>query len=146
MLRGKSFYREVKRVLKPKGIIAIWCYGLLEIPHASDSLNVALQEFYDQIESCWPPERQLIDTQYQTISFPFSDIPTPNYSMTHDWTVKQLIGYFTTWSATQKYIKIHGEDNLLTLMTEISNKWSLTTQIMTINWPLFLRVGQNVII
>lgn len=137
--KADAFYQEVKRVLKPKGIIALWCYGFFNIPNAPNSLNTALQQFYDAVEPFWPPERQLINTQYRTIPFPFTEIPAPNYAMTQEWSINQLIGYLNTWSSTQKYILAQGKDNLLTLMENIAKNGSSST--MTINFPLSFRIG-----
>ncbi len=136
-----EFWLEVKRLLKPKGIIAIWGYGLFEIPEASDALNSAVQQLYDAVKPFWPLERQFINTEYKTLSFPFNEISTPNFSMTHYWTVKELIGYLTTWSATQKYIKMNGQDRLFSLMEGIAKSWPVTATKMMIYWPLFFRVG-----
>ena len=138
-----AFYAEAKRVLKPKGIIAIWCYGLLVIPNASDSLNAALQEFYQVLEPFWSPEIKTIDNKYRDISFPFREIDrgNRNFSMTQNWTVDRLIGYLKTWSSTQKLIANRGISDLTTLITAISQNWS-PEQNMTIHWPLHLRVGK----
>lgn len=138
--KADAFYKEVKRVLKPKGIIALWCYGFFNIPNASNSLNTALQQFYDAVEPFWAAERQLINTQYRTIPFPFTEIPAPNYAMTQEWSIDQLIGYLNTWSSTQKYIKTQGQENLLTLMETIAKNSSSST--MTVNFPLSFRIGR----
>ncbi len=139
-----SFYVQAKRVLKPEGIIALWCYGLWEIPNASDSLNTAIQYFYDAVNPFKAPEIKLIDNRYQTIDFPFQEIEIPNQSffMTHNWTAEQLIGYLNTWSATQSFIKNKGIVDVSNLLEAIREHWSEIKQTMTISWQLHLRVGR----
>ena len=45
------FFTEAKRVLKPKGILAIWCYGEFEIPDAPQAFQVSLKKF-GSLEYC----------------------------------------------------------------------------------------------
>ncbi|MGH2415895.1 MAG: class I SAM-dependent methyltransferase, partial [Microcystaceae cyanobacterium] len=123
----EAFYQEVQRVLKPNGIIALWCYGFCQIPDASDSLNNALQQFYDTIDPFWSPERLLVTSQYQTISFPFPEITPPPFAMTQDWTADQLIGYLTTWSSVQTYRKLHGDAHLSFLLNAIAENYPATS-------------------
>lgn len=138
-----AFYTEAKRILKPNGILAIWCYGLFNIPEASESLNKCLDKLFKLVKPFWPPEIQLIEDKYQTISFPFKEILTPEgrFSMTHDWTAEQLIRYLCTWSSTQKLVKEQGKEELNNLSAEIAENWITSQKAMTINWPLYFRVG-----
>lgn len=85
-----AFYQEVRRVLKPQGIIALWCYGFFKIPKASPSLNQALQTFYDTIDPFWSPERHIVNSQYPTIDFPFPELAVPHFAMSPPWTAEQF--------------------------------------------------------
>jgi SAM-dependent methyltransferase len=138
--KAEAFYKEVKRVLKPQGIIALWGYGLFEVPEASNSFNTALEQFYNAVEPFWPLERQLIDTQYRAIAFPFTEIPAPNYTMTQTWTVEELIGYLNTWSSTQKYIQARGADRLSPITQAIVENCS--SSAISVHFPLFFRIGR----
>ncbi|MEI9865961.1 MAG: hypothetical protein WDN00_15700 [Limisphaerales bacterium] len=42
------------------------------------------------------------------IPFPFVEVVSPTFRMEERWTLDQLLGYFSTWSATNRYIKGHG--------------------------------------
>ncbi len=118
---------------------------MLDIPQASESLNKCLHNFYTLVAPFRPPERQLIDAQYQTLPFPFDEIVIPEgkFSMTHDWNAEQLIRYLCTLSSTQKLVKEKGREEINNLTTEIAENWITTAKTMTINWPLYFRVGRT---
>ena len=52
-----EFYREVKRVLKPDGILAAWTYSLTEISPQIDQL---IHQYYGEILAGYWPERIII--------------------------------------------------------------------------------------
>lgn len=135
------FYEEVKRVLKPDGILAIWCYGYLEIPTAQEKLTTALHSFYQLVEPFWAPEIQLVNTGYKTIHFPFTEIISPSFSISMQWSAEELIGYFSTWSSTQKCLTQKGEEIIFEAMEAIANSYPVN-QSLEINFPISLRVGK----
>ena len=138
-----GFYTEVKRILQPKGILAVWCYGLFQIPLEEVHLKLALQNFYATVEPYWPPERHLIDEQYRTISFPFLEIKqAPQFLMQKEWTINQLIGYLLTWSSTQKCIDSKGEAIVLSKLENMSNSVSSPEKLISVQWPIYWRVGR----
>jgi ubiquinone/menaquinone biosynthesis C-methylase UbiE len=98
------FYPEVKRVLKPGGVVALWAYGLNLVQ--DPEVNRLIHEFYaETVGPYWPPERRLVEEAYRTIPFPFEEIVAPTFSMEALWSLDDLLGYFSTWSATNRYIK-----------------------------------------
>jgi ubiquinone/menaquinone biosynthesis C-methylase UbiE len=49
----EAFYTEAKRVLKPKGVLAAWCYDLLQIAPEIDAI---VSKFYHEtVGPYWPP-------------------------------------------------------------------------------------------
>ncbi len=140
---ANAFYNEVRRVLKPNGVIALWCYGFFTIAEASDGLNQSLHAFFETIDAYWSPERLLITNRYQTIDFPFLELSAPSFAMNQDWTVEQLIGYLTTWSAVQSYSAQQGSEQLSVLLKAIADHYPATS--LTVNFPLSFRIGRYVI-
>jgi ubiquinone/menaquinone biosynthesis C-methylase UbiE len=138
---AERFFQEVKRVLKPQGILALWCYDYFHLPHATQSLQDHLHNFYEEIDSFWPPERILVKEGYVAIPFPFTDVETPPFSMSVVWTAEQVIGYYSTWSAVQRYFDRHGEEKISYLFEQIAANWG---QTQLINWSLSLRVGSAI--
>jgi hypothetical protein len=51
------------------------------------------------------------------------------------WTMKQLLGYFSTWSATNRYIKATGRDPLEPFLEAIAPEWEEPGLPRIIVWP-----------
>jgi ubiquinone/menaquinone biosynthesis C-methylase UbiE len=138
----ERFYAEAKRVLRPTGVLATWAYGVDEVE--GDRVNQLVQEYYSAtVGPYWPPERKLVEDGYRTIPFPFAEITAPMFRMEARWTLDQLLGYFSTWSATNRYIKATGRNPLEPLSAELSRVWGDATSPRLVTWPLTLRAGRG---
>jgi SAM-dependent methyltransferase len=132
------FYREVQRVLRPGGVVALWGYELSGITAEIDS---AVLRFYrGPIGSYWPPERVHIENGYRSIEFPFAELPFPLAMMELDWTLAQFAGYLRSWSAVVRYQKEKGIDPVAALAAELAPLWGEGARRIT--WPLIGRVGR----
>jgi len=135
-----AFYREARRVLVPGGVVAVWCYALLEIEPA---VNDVLDAFYrDAVGPYWPPERALTETGYRTIAFPFDEAPLPPLWMTAEWTLAELCGYVRTWSAVLRHDAATGRDAVAGLLGALEPLWGPADRTRTVRWPLAVRVGR----
>lgn len=134
-----AFYAEVKRVLKPGGIIAAWSYNLLQ---CSPEVDTQIKRLYTEIVGpYWPPERAHIETGYRNLPFPFDEQQAPKLIMQTNWNLEQLLGYLSTWSAAQRYLKEHGSDPLSLIEKELTEAWGDSQQRRLLRWPLKLRWG-----
>lgn len=132
----EKFYMECKRVGKPGSVVAIWGYGLLAV---SDSIDKLLGDFYANVVGpYWDPERKHVDSHYSTIDFPFTQIITPVFTMSFNWTLTELEGYLTTWSAVQKFMQVQGVNPVGELIDKIKPHWK---EKMNVRFPLFLKLG-----
>jgi SAM-dependent methyltransferase len=135
----ERFYAEVSRVLKPRGVLAVWCYNLLEI---SPALDVVINKFYaGTVGPYWPPERLLIEDNYRSVAFPFAEVESPALDMRARWNLMDLLGYFRTWSATQRFMAARGFDPLPDLADELLPLWENPGEAKSVRWPLYLRAG-----
>lgn len=135
-----AFHEEARRVLKPAGIIAEWCYGMIAVDDAA--IDGLVQNFYqDIVGPYWPPQRRLVETAYRDLAFPFAQIKAPAFSMQVSWNLHQLAGYLRSWSATGLYVKANGADPVNELEGELLTVWGDPLQCRAIAWPLALRVG-----
>ncbi len=137
----EPFYRATQRVLKEGGIIAAWTYNLLRIDPA---VNRVVKRLYaDILDPYWPPERRLVEADYRTVPFPFREVETPEFTMTVDWRLADLLGYLSTWSAVRRHREATGQDALSLIRNELEDAWGEPERSRRIAWPLRLRVGRN---
>ena len=135
------FYKEAVRVLKQKGIIAVWTYNLLTI---SPGIDKIMNFFYfNVVGKFWPPERKLVENGYKNISFPFPRLPSPFFRMSAKWTVEQLVGYLSTWSAVKRYKDRYGNNPVESIEKEITRLWDSRSGVMDVYWPLSVVIGKK---
>lgn len=135
------FYNEAKRVLKPNGVIAAWCYSLCSI---SSKIDPIVKDLYFKIlgDEYWPKERLFIDTHYETIPFPFHKLHPPHFHIEKKITFEELLGYLNTWSAVKEYKKRNSHDPIQLIYPELMNAWGDMAVKETIQWPIHLLVGK----
>ncbi len=139
-LDRSRFYAEVRRVLKPGGIIAAWCYTLCR---AGQDVDPLLERLYGEIVGpFWPQGRRLIETLYVGLDFPFEELSPPSFVMAERWTLAELTGYLTTWSAVQRYKDARGGDPLALIAAELEAAWGGEGVKREVTWQMGLRVGR----
>ena len=134
----ESFYQEAERVLKPSGVLALWCYGLAQVSPEIDALVETF--FSDTVGPYWPDKRSHIDNGYTTLAFPYEELATPEFEMKLTWTVNQCLAYLQTWSAAKRYEAECGVNPIDTLRAPLSAAWG--EQQRLVEWPLILKVAQ----
>lgn len=136
----EMFYNEVNRTLKPGGIIAVFGYDVFSINKEIDNL---IQKFYKETTGpYWDKERRYIDEQYKAIPFPFKKIKTPEFSMSYNWQLEQVIGYLNTWSAVQHYIRKNNENPVDKFAVELRELWGHVLK-RKVTFKIFMRLGRK---
>ena len=138
--RFEAFFAEIRRVLKPDGLLAVWCYGLSRINPAVD--RVVHHYYMNVVGSCWPPERRYIDEKYQTVPFPMAELPAPEFHMEKEWDLNDFIGYLRTWSATREFQRKNEEDPLRMIHRALAKAWGEAEARLAVRWPIYLRLGR----
>lgn len=134
-----AFFGEVRRVLRPGGLLAAVCYGLFRCEPRIDDL---IDDFYTRVlGDFWPAERRHIDEGYRTVPFPFDEIQVPSIEMTARWTLDHVLGYLGTWSALNRFRDLNGEDPLKVLEPELRELWGEPLGFRAVAWPLSIRAG-----
>ena len=134
-----AFYREVDRVIRPGGVLALWCYGLLDIESRIDRI---LHRFeHERVGPYWPGERRHVDAEYRTLPFPYPRIDTPGFTMEAALTRSALLGYLGSWSAVSRYRSATGEDPLDEVDAELTPHWP-AGETKLVRWPLTVVAGR----
>lgn len=133
-----AFFAEVERVLRPGGVLAVWCYQDVQLPAELAPLH---RPFAERIDSSWPPQRALIDNGYADTDWPYGALEVPEFRLLAEWPLPRLLGYFRSYSAVVRYRQAHSVDPVAELEAELAPAWGDPQQRRQIEWPLkvFLR-------
>lgn len=136
------FWAEARRVLRPRGVVAVWTYTMFEIAPPIDQV---VRRFYsDVVGPYWPPERRITEERYQTIEFPFAEFAAPHFVIEQQVTLDDVAGYIRTWSATRGFVQQQRYDPVDPLMAELAPLWGPPAAQHTrlARWPVAMRVGR----
>lgn len=135
------FFAEVKRVLAPGGLLAVWAYPGFRI---SPEIDRIVRRYYSEtVGPYWPPERTMVEEGYRSIPFPFTELKTPLFEIERPVTLAGLAGYLRTWSATRRYLAERGIDPVAELLPSLSEVWGDPGAPRNMRAPLCLRVGRK---
>ncbi len=134
-----KFYAEARRVLKPEGILALWCYQIPE-PENSNVRDLLDQLYWKITRSYWAKERDYIDHGYADLYFPFQRLSIPTFFIQKLWSSDQFLGYLGTWSGLRAFLKADPADAkpLEEIFSRIKNAWPKATDQMEIRWPMIV--------
>jgi len=133
------FYEEVTRTTKKNALLAVIGYGIVEI---SPKLDEKIRSFYDSMFGRYFKEnRTYLDDHYDTIPFPFEEIPAPDFENEIVWSRDDLEGFLNSTSPVQQYKREHGSNPVNELMNNIDQLWKAAEK-RTVSFPVFLRLGK----
>jgi len=137
-----AFYREARRIAAPGAVLALVSYGVLAL-EPGPALAERFTCFYrDEIGPYWPPERQLVDSGYVTIEFPFPELAAAPMELRCTWSLAQFLGYLSTWSAVRS-AREAGRDALLAgFADDLAAAWGDPARERTVRWPIHMRIGR----
>jgi SAM-dependent methyltransferase len=135
-----QFYEEVRRVLRPRGVVALITYGILDVE--GDIKPLVDDFFFQVIGPYWPPEREHVNSGYRQLAFPFEELEPATLSIDVSWTLPEFIGYIETWSAVREAEKAVGREPILTFTDALARVWGAPDRRRGIRWPLSMRVGR----
>ena len=132
------FFAEVCRVLKPGGVLAIWCYEHCRVGAACDQ---QIRKIFAEVEPYWPPEREIVESRYKGIALPVAEFSADKFHMQACWTADNMLDYMRTWSASQRYLDDKGADPTAHFANELRAAWGDDRH--TVRWPITLRMGRK---
>lgn len=138
----EAFYQEVRRILKPGGVISAWAYDW----HICEKLRISeilIEVGQRTLRSYWSEPPKLIWSGYRTIDFPFAEMSPPPFELKVDWNLYEFIGYIGTWSAAQKFIDDQGHHPIKDYFEELLAIWQMPEKKLHFKSKLHLRVGRQ---
>jgi SAM-dependent methyltransferase len=130
----EQFFDEAQRVLAPQGVLAFWCY---EHCRTQSDCDPILDAVFQSVEAYWPPERLIVENHYRDIQLPLPEIDMPPLQMSALWHVQDILGYFRTWSATQRCMRETGADPVAEYAGPLEEAWGEGRR--EVIWPITLK-------
>ena len=134
-----AFQSEARRVLRPSGLLAFWCYGNCNSEPDIDRLLLDFSR--DVVGPYWPRERRHVEEDYRELALPFPAVGVPGFDMRADWDFESALGYLGTWSAAQRYRQRNARDPLALLAPLLTRAWG--TGSRELRWPLVIKAGRR---
>jgi SAM-dependent methyltransferase len=135
------FYTEVRRVLRPGGSIAVWCYRL---PIVDIPVDRVVEGIYHSplLSGFWPTCRHHVDSGYAKLPFPFREKRSPRFEMVKRWSLARFVEYLGTWPAVDGYLQSGADKAPLEAMFQmLAEAWGPADAEKVIRWQLHLRFG-----
>jgi SAM-dependent methyltransferase len=129
------FVAEAARVLRPGGVLALWCYGNCCVTTGIDRLVADFSR--DVVGPYWPRERRHVEEGYRALALPGAAIPVPPFEMTARWDAAAMLGYLDTWSSVRRCRARTGRDPIGLLAGPLAAAWGEGAR--RVRWPLAVR-------
>lgn len=143
------FYKEVDRVLKPGGVLALWTYGTI-VFEKDDLKRKLVDDFYSNtLDGFWDCKRQLVEDRYRDI-----DLPETGYTsrrietgldICRQWSADELVAYLRSWDGYTTYCQQQQVEAFSPQdPVEEIHKWLLDNgyeKDISISWPVTLVIS-----
>jgi SAM-dependent methyltransferase len=131
------FHDAVRRVAKPGSPVLAFMYDSARIAPAIDAV---LDQLYRvKLGAFWPGDRRHIDSHYKTIPWHFEALEFPVLTMEMHWSLDDMIGYLSTWSAQRRSLAAGEPDLLPGLRDDLKALWP---EPRTVSWTLHRLAGR----
>ncbi|XP_059157444.1 putative methyltransferase DDB_G0268948 [Physella acuta] len=134
-----KFFQEVKRVLKPSGTFATFCYNfeVLDDVEATEFIEQTRKKIFSKYMTS---NLDLIEDKFTSIDFPFPHtLRLDGINMTSEMSVDQYIGYLRSFHFVDLYLREYPADDILghirRRLSELSNNDGGS---LTVRWNVFL--------
>lgn len=136
-----AFYDEVRRVLTPGGVFAVWSYGNCWLDDAD--VHAQVQAYYTgTLAGFWPAERIHVENGYADLPFPFARLAVPAFEIVERWDLPGVLGYLRSWSASGHYVAARGEAGFLEFGARLAQAWGEPARRIAIRWPLAVHAAR----
>jgi SAM-dependent methyltransferase len=133
-----AFYAQVRRVLKPGGVLAAIGYDWMYVEPAVDGLiNHRLMPL---LEPHWAPQNRLLWAGYRSIPFPGDEVRLGAFAIYLDWSFAEVSAYISSWSAVRTFKAAGGDAQLAAALHQLEQLWG--EGVRRVVMPLFIRAAR----
>lgn len=136
----EAFYGEVRRVVRPGGVLAAWTYHVGHVEPPFDRVFHHL--YYGILFKYFAPGARLVDQRYENIALPGEALPPGDWCVSENWNLHQMLAFIASWSGTQAYRQERGEDPVAQVLTDLEQLWGGWDKVQLVRWPLFIRIAR----
>ena len=136
-----AFYKEADRILRPRGVLAIWCYQTTEVDPATSRLISTFE--HQRVGPYWPRGREHVDAGYRTLPFPYDRLDVPPLVMRIRWSREQFEGYVETWSAVRRCSEAEGVNPMTEFKRDLAPLWPDPVEVREVRWSLVVIAGRK---
>lgn len=135
-----DFYREVRRVTRPGGVLAAWTYHVGYVEPPFDRLFARF--YFEVLYPYFAAGARLVDERYGSLTLPGTPLPAGSWRVSATWNLDQMVAFIASWSGTQQYIKERGEDPVALIAQELEHLWGGRERTHAVRWPLYARISR----
>lgn len=141
-IKWTEFKKEVTRVCKRNAVIAAWTY--YHHSTGDDNIDKAVRGFYEEVtKPYWDYERKYVEEKYKTVEFDYELLPVKDFETVLHWKREDLLGYISSWSAIQNFIKANGNSPISIIEEKIKKLWPEDEEKKVV-FPVYLKLGRIV--
>eukprot|EP00210_Caulerpa_lentillifera_P007181 g6871.t1 len=143
-----SFYKECRRALKPNGTFAAWSYGLWTHP-SNPKADTILEDLRDNVLGpYWKQEAKHCWNSYVNLIPSMEHFTIKEHIILEEkvkMTMRQSIGYLSTWSAYNIYCQKNSDDPLIPFSEETMKALDLKNydEEFEIDWPVAMILAKQ---
>jgi SAM-dependent methyltransferase len=137
----EAFYKEVRRVSRAGGALAVWTYHVGHVEPPFD--RVFHRFYYDVLRPYFGPKVKPVDEGYANLTLPGESAdPAEPFFVTAEWDLARVKAFIRSWSGARKYQEDRGEDPVLTIEEELDALWGPPESTHRLRWPLYVRASR----
>ena len=152
----EHFFKEVDRVLKLNGVVAIWAYGIPTLDNNDEATKVFDRFCTNDLRDCWSDRIEIGFQYYKSILnlFPYEQTRIQKaLECKKEMTIQDFIKFIATYSSFQTYRERFGEEKSCTVLEKLArdlancydksnndNEQEIYRTKIIVNWqfPLYL--------
>lgn len=136
----ETFWKEAERVTHHGSVLAVWSYHVahLEGPYAD-----TIRQFYEiEVKDYFGDGARLVDSRYETLALPGVPLEAPQFFVSAEWNLSELLRFVRSWSGVQNGAAETGRDLMANLADDLAKAWGDEQRPVSFRWPIYLRASR----